>query len=283
MHWEFFSTLSGRLTGKDKIMVNPLPHLENLAERLVEGTIARMLGAQVQPLEVARRIARAMEDGQVINPQGEIVVPNEYHVALHPKDLSAMNRFQDALETELTQYISNLARQAGATMVGRPRVTIAANPATPLKHVRVTAQVVSARHGAIDVTHTQEMPAVAALARDIPAFVLYDGYRRMPINEAIVTIGRSLDNEIILDDKRVSRQHAQLRRRYDQYVLYDLDSTGGTTVNGLRVREAVLQPGDVLAFAGVKIRFEHTATPFVPKEELASGATRILPPRGTHK
>ena len=54
-------------------MVNPLSQLENLAERLVEGTFARILGARLQPIEVARHIARAMEDGQVINAQGEIV------------------------------------------------------------------------------------------------------------------------------------------------------------------------------------------------------------------
>jgi pSer/pThr/pTyr-binding forkhead associated (FHA) protein len=78
----------------------------------------------------------------------------------------------------------------------------------------------------------------------------------MPISEAVITIGRSLENDIILDDARVSRHHAQLRRRYGQYVLYDLDSTGGTTVNGRPIREAALQPGDVLSLAGVKVRFE---------------------------
>lgn len=78
----------------------------------------------------------------------------------------------------------------------------------------------------------------------------------MPISEAVVTIGRDLDNDIILDDPHVSREHAQLRRRYGQYILYDLDSTGGTRVNGRPVREAPLEVGDVIAFAGVQVRFE---------------------------
>jgi pSer/pThr/pTyr-binding forkhead associated (FHA) protein len=106
--------------------------------------------------------------------------------------------------------------------------------------------------------HTQEMPLLrpAPSSEEAAAYVLVDGYRRMPINEAVVTIGRDLDNDIILDDRRVSRQHAQLRRRHGQYVLYDLDSTGGTTVNDRRVREVPLQPGDMIAFAGLKVRFE---------------------------
>jgi hypothetical protein len=239
-------------------MVNPLSQLENLAEQLVEGTFARLLRARLQPIEVARYIARAMEDGQVINAQGQVVVPNAYLVYLHPDDLQALESYQEALEDELVRYVSSLARAAGATMPGRPRVFLQSNPAVPLRRVRVEARLMSARQKGLDLTHTQELP-VSPVTPDQeagPAFALFDGYRRMPITEAVVTIGRSLDSDIVLDDKHVSRRHAQLRRRYGQYVLYDLDSTGGTTVNGRPVREAVLQPGDVLAFAGVKVRFE---------------------------
>ena len=78
----------------------------------------------------------------------------------------------------------------------------------------------------------------------------------MPITEAVVTIGRSLDNDIVLNDERVSRKHAQLRRRYGQYVLYDRKSSGGTTVNGRPAHETPLRHGDVLDFAGTKVRFE---------------------------
>jgi hypothetical protein len=259
-------------------MVNPLSQLENLAERLVEGTFARILGARLQPIEVARHIARAMEDGQVINAQGEIVVPNEYLVTLHPDDLGALESYQDTLRDELRQYVVNLARRAGATMVGRPRVFVQANPAVSPRRVRVEGRLVSARLGSIDLTRTQEMqmPGPPAVQEAAPAFVLFDGYRHMPVAEAMITIGRSLDNDIILDDRRVSRQHAQLRRQYGQYVLYDLDSTGGVTVNGRPVRECVLQAGDVIAFAGVQVRFERADV--VDDALSSSNVTRVLPP-----
>ena len=258
-------------------MVNPLSRLENLAERLVEGTFARLLGARLQPIEVARHMARAMEDGQVINAQGEIVVPNEYLVTLHPDDLAALESYQDTLRDELTRYAVSLARRAGATMVGRPRVFVQSSPAVPLRHVRVDGRVVSARQGSATLARTQEMqePVASTVQETAPAYVLFDGYRRMPISEAVIAIGRSLDNDIILDDPRVSRQHAQLRRRYGQYVLYDLDSTGGVTINGRPVREAVLQPGDVIAFAGVKVRFEQAEA--VDGTFSSANETQILP------
>ena len=163
-------------------------------------------------------------------------------------------------------------------MVGRPRVFVQANPVVSPRRVRVEGRLVSARLGDIDLTRTQEMqmPGLPAVQETAPAFVLFDGYRHMPITEAMVTIGRSLDNDVILDDRRVSRQHAQLRRRYGQYVLYDLDSTGGVTVNGRPVRECILQAGDVIALAGAQVRFERADV--VDDALSSSNVTRVLPP-----
>lgn len=239
-------------------MANPLSQLESLAEQLVEGTFARALGARLQPIEVARYIARAMEDGQVINAQGEVVVPNAYMIALHPEDFKQVESYQDMLRDEMVRYVLSLARAARVTMPGRPRVFIQGNPDVPPRRVRVQARIMSARQQSTDLTHTQELhiPQAQGEEKAVPVFTLYDGYRRMPISEAVIAIGRGLDNDIILDDARVSRRHAQLRRRYGQYVLYDLDSTGGTAVNGRPIREAALESGDVLSFAGVKVRLE---------------------------
>jgi hypothetical protein len=240
-------------------MVNPLSHLENLAESLIEGTAARLLGARLQPVEVARYLARAMEDGRVIGAQGEVVVPNAYWVRLHPDDLQALASYRDTLQNELARTVASMARSTGASMHGRPRVFLESAPTVPRRHVRVEARMQSAQQQGANLTHTQEWDPASIQPADqaaLPTFALSDGYRRMPISEAVVTIGRSLDNDIVLDDARVSRKHAQLRRRYGQYVLYDWNSSGGTTVNGRPADETPLRHGDVIAFAGVKVRFE---------------------------
>jgi pSer/pThr/pTyr-binding forkhead associated (FHA) protein len=64
-----------------------------------------------------------------------------------------------------------------------------------------------------------------------------------------------LDNHIVLDDPRVSRNHAQLRIIKDQFTLFDLNSSGGTFVNGQRTNQSVLHPGDVISLAGVSLIF----------------------------
>jgi hypothetical protein len=258
-------------------MVNPLTRLENLAERLIEGSVARLLNARLQPVEVARYLARAMEDGQVVGPQGKVIVPNAYWVRLHPDDFDAMASFKETLEGELAQYVASLARAAGATMAGRPRVRVLGHNSVPLRRVRVVARVVSPRPQSLDLTHTQDWrPSVAASAHMASAsatpaaFVLVYAGRKMPISESVVSIGRSLDNDIVLEEPSVSRLHAQLRRRYGQYVLYDLGSRSGTTVNDRSVRETPLEHGDVLSFGGVEVRFEQLAgapAAAVPREQ----------------
>ena len=253
-------------------MPNPLSHLEDLAEQLVEAPFARVFRARLQPIEVARHLARAMEDGQVINAQGKIVVPNAYEVYISPDDFQALENYLDTLQDELVRYVSNLARNAGATMPGRPRVALQANANVSLRRVRVQARLLGTRQGGITPGHTQAMPSIHAPAASQQArFMLFDGHRRMPLTEAVITIGRALSNDIILDDRRVSREHAQLRRRYWQYVIYDLDSTGGTTVNEQTIREVPLKPGDVIGLAGVKVKFDSADA--VPPTENTPGAT----------
>lgn len=256
-------------------MVNPLSRLENMAEQLIEGSVARLLKARLQPVEVARYLARAMEDGQVVGAHGEVVVPNAYWVRLHPDDFAAMQSYRETLQDELTRYVSSLARAAGATMPGRPRVRVLAHRDVPPRRVRVVARVVSAQPRGLDLTHTQEWsPDVVAsaqsssLAAAAATFVLVYGGRRMPISEAVVTIGRSLDNDIVIDEASVSRRHAQLRRRYGQYVIYDLGSRGGTRVNGQPVRDEPLDDGDVVTLGGVELRFERLTGSPLPAHEI---------------
>ncbi len=85
------------------------------------------------------------------------------------------------------------------------------------------------------------------------AFLVVDGSRYVPLDRTVINIGRRRDNTIVLDDRRVSRQHCQLRFRFGEFVLYDLGSRGGTFVNNIRVSESVLRPGDVISLAGVPL------------------------------
>jgi pSer/pThr/pTyr-binding forkhead associated (FHA) protein len=85
------------------------------------------------------------------------------------------------------------------------------------------------------------------------AFVIVDGIKVIPLTQPLIRIGRRLENNLVLDDPRVSRTHAELRAINGRYVLFDLDSTGGTFVNGLKITQSVVYPGDVISLGGVNL------------------------------
>ncbi len=253
--------------------MNPLSHFEKLAERLVEGAFGKWFAGRLYPIEVALQLARAMEDGQVLNLRGEHLAPNLYWVYLNPADYEALRQAQPTLPDDLTQSVIELAAQAQLVLTQTPVVQVHSSPDIPRHQVSVAARYAppeSVESGHTTEMDTQTSAAMRAELDRAPAassFLILDGRRTVPLDRSIVTIGRSLDNDVILNDPRVSRRHAQLRRRAGRYVVYDLGSSGGTFVNGDRVSECLLQPGDVISLAGVQVIYgEDSPTPPSPPD-----------------
>jgi hypothetical protein len=247
--------------------MNGIARFEALAEWLVEGTFARLFAGRLSPLEVATRLARTMEDDQVLSPDGVPRAPTHYWVYLHPDDCDALAVEQPALEIELAHYVSELAVQAGLALAGVPVVHVLAGEGIAPHQVRVEARWIPEEPATVG--STREMKAGgetpegdAVIAPPGRPFLILEGRRHVSLIQPVVSIGRTLDNDIILEDSRVSRHHAQLRRRYGRYVLYDLGSFRGTQINGYPVEECVLHSGDVISLAGVQIIYgEDPPTP----------------------
>ena len=77
----------------------------------------------------------------------------------------------------------------------------------------------------------------------------------IPLNQIVTSIGRRLDNDVVIQDQNVSRRHAEIRYESGRFVLYDLNSTGGTYVNNKPIDKAVLKMGDVVVLAIVPFVF----------------------------
>ena len=109
---------------------------------------------------------------------------------------------------------------------------------------------------------------VAEETNTIPpnAFFIIEGVKFYPLVKPVINIGRRLENDLVIDDLRVSRNHAQLRAVEGNYVLFDLSSTGGTFVNGNRVTETIIYPDDTISLGGVKLIFHQDDPP--PRRDL---------------
>ena len=252
-------------------MSERLAKLEARIEQLVEGTLSRLLAGRLQTREVAVRLARAMEDHAAPGPGGSLLAPAAYRVHLNPDDATALHSSSTDLTAELAAELVLFARELDLALPGAPIVLIEPDSSVELNGVMIEPA---------DDPHsvTRPMPAVTAPAPSNPpkAYLIVEGQRHVPLDRAVVSLGRRLDNTVIVDDPGVSRHHAQLRQRYGKWVLYDLGSAGGTLVNNQRVEEHLLRAGDVISLAGVKLIYGEEETP--PGVE-DTGETRPLPAR----
>jgi len=249
--------------------MSKIARFEALAERLVEGTFARLFAGRLSPLEVATHLARAMEDYQVLAPDGTPLPPTHYWVYLHPDDCGALAVEQPALEMELAHHVAELAAQAGLALQAAPTVRVLPDRRIGIHEVRVEARWIPKEAAVHQADKTREIETgeaetevEQAIAPPGRPFLILGGRRHVNLLQPAISIGRALDNDVIIEDPRVSRHHAQLRRRYGRYVLYDLGSSGGTQINGYPVEECVLHAGDILSFAGVQVIYsEDPPTP----------------------
>ncbi len=256
------------LTGE--ALVGKLAKFESKAEQWIEGTFGRMFGGRLQPMEVAGALARAMEDEQFTAENGEHFAPNLYWVYLNPADYDALREAQPDLPVDLARSLIELAARAQLRMPDQPIVEIRSDDRIPRKQVSIAAQYVPQTTAPIGQTAEIAVEQVTAQrlaseAAQVQSFLILEGRRHVSLTKPVVTLGRALDNDIVIDDPRVSRHHAQLRLRQGRYVLYDTGSSGGTLVNHQPVSEVVLDAGDVISLAGAQIIFgEDTPTPPQP-------------------
>jgi hypothetical protein len=254
----------------------PLTRFEALAQKLVEGSFKRLFGEQLEPYEVAAKLAQAMED---FTRNG--LAPNQFEVFLSLADQESLLGKYPALIDQLAAYLINLAQQAGLLLAGAVQVTFTAD--TNLNahqfHVRAVHTNQPEKHTTqLQLRDEGEAEAVAALqSRD--AYLVIGGRRHIALDRPVLSIGRRSDNDIVLNSPTVSRQHAQIRWRYGRFILYDLSQRGKTAVNDQPITEHVLQPGDVITLSDTRLIYgeEQNSSSQKPMADDDNGHTLPLP------
>ena len=233
---------SGRLP-----LVRAMSGVERFFERLVERPSARLFKTRLQPIQILRRIERAMEAERGAEGRSGLV-PDQFTVRLHPEDLAALLPAED-VASDLASGALSFARAHGYALRERPRVTLRPDPDRRPGEVEIDTAVSPSAE--LDVqqlsdnsTRVFEVPVVRAPAITLEIREPGRGVRRVPMTGAPLRIGRAPECEVVLKDNRVSRRHARLAPRDGVLILTDLGSTNGTRVNGHRVTEVVLGAGD---------------------------------------
>ncbi len=240
------------------LMKNKLAHLEARLQALIEGSAARLFSSSSQREDLAARLVAAMQANIHTQADGSLWAPNLYTLIVHPAQAQALLE-NHALLQEMAQTIYQNGTEAGLRFPSPPVIKVTADPgaSSSLRSGLDNLQI-QALFNLEHLVETSDMESQAAdyfPPRSTDAFLIVDGARVYPLDGSVVNIGRSSENQLVLDDLRVSRAHAQLRFINGKYVIFDLGSTGGTSINGQRVIQSALHPGDVISLAGVPIIF----------------------------
>ncbi len=250
-----------------------LRSLESKIAGLVEGTFSRAFRSEVRPVEIARKLAREMEEHKA-QSLSRTYVPNEYRVFLSPRDRERFADYEDALATELAGYLLEHVRRERLAMLSRPVIQFETDDRLGLGEFGIQTSVVQpapdAAHEEPEVRDEQagrtmvyssagrvaEPLEERARSRVQTALLLLDG-KRLVVGPTGATLGRSRQCDVVLNDPNVSRQHAEIRPRGGSWVLSDLGSTNGSCLNGRRIDgPEVLKRGDEIELGTSALTFE---------------------------
>lgn len=232
-------------------MVNSLQHFESFFERLMEGSVGRIFRTPVQPAEIGRKLERSMEAQQMTMPDG-IVVPNDYVVTLNPDDMVQFADFVTNLCGQMEEWLIDLADERNYGFIDQVRVQMLGEPKVPKSRIQVEAKIAELpgydpiQQEAVQRT---EVYRVVQVTGNVPPRLLRVSSSAMPeqlfvIRRQATSIGRALDNDIVVEVAEVSRHHARIEWVNNQFQIVDLGSTNGMTVNGIRVQRSQIREHD---------------------------------------
>jgi hypothetical protein len=259
-----------------------LRSLEEKIAGLVEGTFGRVFRSEVRPVELARKLAKEMDEHRTVSVS-RTYVPNEYVVWLSPQDRERYEGVEQSVIDELGAYLLEHARRERLALVSRPQIEFRTDERLALGEFGIQARLVEpagaggdgAAAGSAapearpaDMGHTMvystsdrhqsaldEVGSGAGVARR-RAIVVANG-KRLVLPAGSAVLGRSRECDIVLDDSNVSRRHAEIAPSGQRWLINDLGSTNGVRVNGRQVNGPhPLESGDRIELGTVGITFE---------------------------
>jgi hypothetical protein len=250
-----------------------LRSIESKLESLFEGVFGRAFRTNVQPVELARKLVKEMDDHRNVSVS-RVYVPNEYTIYLSPGDREQFANFEQQLRDELSEYLATHAQREGYVLITPPRVQLetdddldkgvfgiatrmvqTAKPeeGTPPEEAEPNATMVYKPAQTVQQPTEAASPVDLGIQREV-AVLSWDG-KRHEVTKRRVVIGRSKDADVQIADPNVSRRHAELRQEGATYWLVDLDSTNGVEVNGRRVKRLKLEDGTRFTIGSTDIEF----------------------------
>lgn len=251
--------------------MNQLDRLEKRLRTLFE-TSATLLPWNDPNDRIVHQLCVAIQDlfmGDA--PRDQMIAP-VFQVNLNPLTLRRWQKQPD-WEKILSDLLVSTAAEYGFSFHTTPAVHLAADallqPEEVFINLKETPRSPSSETGVISLD-PEGKPITGELQTVSTPLLILQGEKTVRLNRSVVNLGRKSSNHIAINDLRVSRNHAQIRKVKSDYVIFDVGSSGGTFINSNRVDQHTLRPGDVISLAGFTMIYTIDQSPV---EETQKGIT----------
>ncbi len=247
-----------------------LRSIERRIEAIFEGAFGKAFRAHVQPVELARKLAKEMDEHRTASVT-RVYVPNEYTVYLSPQDREQFSSYEEALCNELQEYLGEHAQRERYALPSAPLVLIETDDDLDIGEFGIATKMARTSRSvpiqkplprpvvpqpAPPVLETQAFTPDVPLEAGVPTYALLFGGESHPLRNQTIVIGRSRECDIHVADPNVSRRHAEVRPDGSGgFTLIDLGSTNGTELNGKRASQVRLSEGDTITVGQIELTF----------------------------
>ena len=232
-------------------MDDRLIQIEKAIEKALKKSLGQLDIRDLSMEEFAHLFAKEAIGAARVDSNGREFAPDQFTLSVNPEGLRQIGQLPDDLQMDISRDFRQALQDAGFLFAREVHFTLSTDPTLPQDGVRVIGW-----HSSNPLDIQGEITPIEEYDTDRPpagAFLVVEGRRHFQLSTPLITIGRRLDNDLVIDDPRVSRQHLRLLANRGKFILHDLNSTAGTYVNGVKVKDHSLQPGDLITVATVEL------------------------------
>jgi hypothetical protein len=255
-------------------MQNPLKTLEGRIQTFIESNSDKLFGSSQDLSGLITKINDTLLSKAKFSSDGVYIAPRSIRVLISTKDATSMSENADLLDL-LERSISERAKQLDLLISEPIAISLEADESIASGEFSVELDYENE-----DTEKTQAMMrAEENIENPVPegAFFIVNGANIYSLQKALINIGRSRENHLIVDNPKVSRRHGQLRLISGAFHYFDLDSSGGSELNGAGTKGTALVPGDVLSLAGVPLIYgQDSASDLFETQQIESSDRKDL-------
>lgn len=251
-------------------MNNVLELIENKLQNLIEGS-ANLLPLNSPQASTAILIIKNLREIVLSAIKTKTPLPNVYSVSVHPDIYTTLGANETWIE-EIGKTMEESAKEYDHSFHSNITIEFFADPDLPKSNFKINSYTIvnEIEKTAVIKTEPDKSPPQQFIS---DAYLILPNKEIFPLKKIITQIGRKNDNHLIIDNPTISRNHAQIRNINGNFMIFDLNSTSGTFVNGVRVHQALLRSGDVISIASYPLVYGTDSD----DDDLDQGSTSEIP------